>query len=340
MNAVGGVTTIDIEASLAARAAWLSYVGGLTQEEIADRLSVSRIKANRLIALAQRRGIVRVFVEGAPAECVALEDRLATLYRLEFCTVVPEIGDSVLPLQALGMAGARFLYDTIERGEARLIGVGHGRTLASVVEHLPRLTRDGLQFVSLLGSLTRHAAANPFDVIYRLVERTRAESYFMPVPFFVDSVEAKTVLMAQQSVRDVFDLARRAELSMVGIGQIASGAHLIEAGMITAGELEEARAAGAVGEVLGQFLDAAGEAVAAEVNARAIGLKIDDLRGRKVVAVAGGHGKARAIDAVLNSRVITGLITDEATARRLADRRGQPARSTNDRAHNNPNQGA
>src|SRR5689334_14552782 len=135
MNASGGVQSGETEASLAARAAWLSYVGGFTQEEIADRLSVSRIKANRLIALAQRRGIVRVFIEGAPESCVALEDWLTERYELRFCTVVPDLGHNDLPLAALGVAGARFLHDTIERGEVRLVGVGHGRTLASMVEH-------------------------------------------------------------------------------------------------------------------------------------------------------------------------------------------------------------
>ena len=44
----------DAELSLATRAAWLSYVGGLTQEEIASRLSVSRVKVARLVAAAQR----------------------------------------------------------------------------------------------------------------------------------------------------------------------------------------------------------------------------------------------------------------------------------------------
>ena len=35
--------------------------------------------------------------------------------------------------------------------------------------------------------------------------------------------------------------------------------------------------------------------------------------------MAGGRGKARAIAAVLESRVITGLITDETTAREVVE---------------------
>jgi len=303
----------------AARAAWLSYIGGMRQEDIAERLGISRIKVNRLIAQAHREGLVRVFVDGRPDECVLLEDRLCANYRLTFCTVAPTLDDSeALPLKTLSSAGAHFLMGAFERAHLKIVGVGHGRTLAAVVENLPRLARSDIRFVSLLGSLTRHAAANPFDVIHQLAQASGCESYFMPVPFFADSVADKQVLMAQKTVRDVFALAREAQLHVVGIGQIGAQAHMYETGMVTPEEFAEVERAGAVGEVLGQFVDADGRPVDAPVNQRSIAVSIDDLRGKEVVVIAGGHGKARAIDAVLATGVVTGLITDEATAQQLS----------------------
>jgi DNA-binding transcriptional regulator LsrR (DeoR family) len=307
----------------AARAAWLSYIGGLRQEDIAERLGVSRVKVNRLIAQAHRDGLIRVFVDGRPDECVLLEDRLRASYGLAFCTVAPTLDESEgLPLKTLSSAGARFLMRAFEREHLQVVGVGHGRTLAAVVENLPRLARSDIRFVSLLGSLTRHAAANPFDVIHQLAQVSGCESYFMPVPFFADSVADKQVLMAQKSVKDVFDLALQAQLYIVGIGEVSAKAHMLEMRMITMDELAEVERAGAVGEVLGQFVDVDGRPVDAPVNQRSIALRIDDLRGKEVVVIAGGHGKARAIDAVLATGVVTGLITDEATAERLAARSG------------------
>jgi DNA-binding transcriptional regulator LsrR (DeoR family) len=293
------------ERSLATRAAWLSYIGGHTQEEIARRLGVSRVKVNRLIAQASEAGLVRVFVEGSIAECVALEDAIAERWHLDFCAVAPTVEDGALPLRALAAAGAQFLNGMLERGGASLIGVGHGRTLAEVVRHLPRIPRPGIRFVSLLGSLTRHAAANPFDVIHSLTDITGAESYFMPAPFFADSLEDKRVLLAQKGLKDVFALARAAELHVVGIGEVGRKAHLLRTGMITAAEFDALEAAGAIGEVLGRFVDAAGRPVAAEINERAVAIRLEALEGRQVVAIA----------AVLESGVITGLITDEATAK-------------------------
>jgi DNA-binding transcriptional regulator LsrR (DeoR family) len=302
----------------AARAAWLSYIGGLRQEDIAERLGVSRVKVNRLNAQAHREGLIRVFVDGRPDECVGLEDQLRDSYGLAFCTVAPTLDDSeILPLRTLSAAGAHFLMRALERERLGIVGIGHGRTLAAVVEHLPRLPRSDVRFVSLLGSLTRHAAANPFAVIHQLAQASGCESYVMPVPFFADSVADKQVLMAQKGVRDVFALALEAQLHVVGIGQIGAQAHMYQTGMVTPAEFAEVERAGAVGEVLGQFVDADGRPVDAPLNQRSIALRIDDLRGKEVVVIAGGQGKARAIDAVLATGVVTGLITDEATAQRL-----------------------
>ena len=315
------------EMSLATRAAWLSYVGNLTQEEIAGRLGVSRIKVARLIGQAVRARLVHVFVEGTAAECIALEEAIVRQWGLEFCTVAPSLDESPLPLTALAAAGGHWLHRVLEAGRASLIGVGHGRTLGAVAASLPRVPRPGVRFVSLLGSLTRHAAANPFDVIHKLTEITGAESYFMPAPFFADSLEDKQVLMAQRGLEPVLKLARAAELVVVGIGEVGPESHLRTSGMITADEHAALERAGAVGEVLGRFLDLAGRPVAAEINERSVAVWLDELRGRQVVAVAGGRGKGRAIAAVLASGHVTGLITDEATARVLvADERAAVAR--------------
>ncbi|MFO1075149.1 MAG: sugar-binding transcriptional regulator [Geminicoccaceae bacterium] len=318
------------ELSLATRAAWLSYVGNLTQEEIAGRLGVSRIKVARLIGQAVRAGLVHVFVEGAVAECIALEAEIASRWGLDLCIVAPLVDEAPLPLTTLAAAGGHWLHRLLEAGRSEVIGIGHGRTLGAVVNNLPRMgTRPAVRFVSLLGSLTRHAAANPFDVIHRLAEITGAESYFMPAPFFADSLEDKQVLMGQRGLEPVLALARQAELIVLGIGEIGPEAHLRVSGMITPAEHEELLRAGAVGEVLGRFVDAAGRPVAAEINERAVAVRLEELSCRQIVAIAGGRGKAPAIAAVLEGGRLTGLITDEGTARELVaiDRAERPAMS-------------
>ncbi|WP_295047818.1 sugar-binding domain-containing protein [uncultured Paracoccus sp.] len=114
----------DPEQSLAIRAAWLHYAGGLTQAAVAKRLGVTGVKAHRLIARAVAEGVVKVSIDGAIVECAMLEDRLCQRYGLDFCEVAPDLGEDGPPFRALGLAGASFLRRQIEGGEHRVIGLG------------------------------------------------------------------------------------------------------------------------------------------------------------------------------------------------------------------------
>jgi DNA-binding transcriptional regulator LsrR (DeoR family) len=319
MAGTGNSLLRDDEASMATRAAWLHYAGGLTQSEVAKRLGLTSLKAHRLITKANQDGLVKVYIDGDVSECVALESRLSERYGLDYCEVVPEFDDEDLPLRALGIAGAQFLRREIERGERSLIGVGHGRTLAACVEYLPRTPAGGTRFVSLLGGLTRKFAANPHDVIHRLAERTGAEAYVMPVPMFANTVEDRSVLVGQKGVSDVFDLARSADLLLAGIGTAEQEASLVATGMVAREEMDEVRRGGGVGELLGHFFDAKGKPFETTLSERSLALSRIDLEGRHVVAVAGGRVKARATRAVLESRMLGGLITDERTAREILE---------------------
>ncbi|GLS41171.1 DNA-binding transcriptional regulator [Mesorhizobium tianshanense] len=304
---------------MATRAAWLHYAGGLTQSEVAKRLGLTSLKAHRLITKANQEGLVKVYIDGEVSECVVLEDELSSRYGLDYCEVVPDFDGEDLPLKALGIAGAQFLKREIERGEDTLIGVGHGRTLAACVEYLPRISAEKTRFVSLLGGLTRKFSANPHDVIHRLAERTGAEAYVMPVPMFANTVEDRTVLLGQKGISEVFDLGKAANLLIAGIGTAEREASLVATGMIEKGEMEEIRRKGGVGELLGHFFDDAGKAVETTLSNRALALAREDISNRRIVAVAGGKVKVRAIKSVLEGRYLKGLVTDERTARSLVE---------------------
>lgn len=318
MAIIGSANLRDDETSMATRAAWLHYAGGLTQAEVAKRLGLTSLKAHRLIMKANQEGLVKVYIDGEVSECVELEQKLSTRYGLDYCEVVPDFDADDLPLKALGISGAQFLKREIERDETALVGVGHGRTLAACVEYLPRTTSNNTRFVSLLGGLTRKFSANPHDVIHRLAERTGAEAYVMPVPFFANTVEDRDVLFSQRGVREVFDLAKTADLLMVGIGTVEREASLVSTGMIEMSEIEEIQKGGGKGELLGHFFDEDGRPIETTLSNRTFTLSRDDLKDRRTVAVAGGKIKTPAIRAVLASGLLSGLITDEKTARALA----------------------
>ena len=151
-------------------------------------------------------------------------------------------------------------------------------------------------------------------MIARLAERTGGECFFLPVPFIADSGADAQVLRAQSGVQHVFEMIRECDLCVVGVGELGPKTQLQRSHSVTIEERIRLARAGAVGELAGRFMTAEGRLVDSEMNERAVGASLDDLRGRDVLAVAGGKYKADAIRAVLRSGVITALIVDEATA--------------------------
>ena len=312
--------------SLATRAAWLSYIGGYTQGEIAKRLNVSSVKAHRLIMQARNEGLVQVFIKGVPAECLELEEYLASEFELASCTVAPHIyddedvgADPHTQFTAVGAAAARYLYSMMEASGPTLIGVGKGRSLAAMVDSLPQMKRPDLQFVSVSGSLTRNLSANPYDVVHRLVEKTGGEGYFLPVPYITSSREEKELMLAQKSIQDMLAKARAAEIYIVGIGSVGENTHVRQVGMINDQEMLSLKAAKAVGDMMGSFVDAMGKPVDTELNKHTLGLKLSDVRGHKVIAVAGGGDKGEAVLASLRTGAITDLFVGEKTAQTVRE---------------------
>src|SRR6218665_2812438 len=123
---------MDAERGLAIRAAWLAYVGGYTQEVIAERMAISRVKVQRLVASAMENGLVKFFVEGVPAERMALENELMRRCDLKRCVAVPYMDAPHQPestIAALAVAAERYLKRLLRKGYLSTVHLGLGRTL-------------------------------------------------------------------------------------------------------------------------------------------------------------------------------------------------------------------
>lgn len=312
----------DPNHDLAARAAWLSYIGGLNQAQIAARLGVSKIKVHRLINLAQKMGMIKAHVENVPSACIELENILIEKFGLSSCMVVPDLiedcADTDRQYTAIGAAGARFLQTYLENKATKSIGIGKGRTLTSAVKQLGRIDRADVETYSIAGSLYRSFAANPYDVVLQLSRHIGGRGYFLPVPYIATNEDEKTQFKSQKFVQELLSKAQNADLFVIGIGALRKGSHVVSTGMISESERLELRAKGAVSDLLGSFIDIDGKMVDVPVNKLMVGLHYSELNDQKVLAMAGGKDKAEAILAALRAGVISDLITDEAAAAEIA----------------------
>ncbi len=313
------------EQALMGRAAWLYHVGGLNQEATAQRLGLTRARVNKLLADARDRGLVSITINPGNVGLLQTEDAIRTRHNLDFCICTPALGfdaataqtDKLLAgfaFRAVGTAAAAHLRTHLAQHEAAVVGTGWGRTLEQMTLQLAGVSAPKARFISLMGSLTANSAYNPFEVVHALARATGGEGFVLPVPFIADSVEDRQVLIAQRTVQKALTIARATTVGYISIGELSETSLLRRQDMITAQEMAELRAAGAVGDTNGLFFDDRGRAVDHPLNRRTIALGFDELRDCNVVALVAGTAKLAAARAFLQSGVARGLIVDGDTA--------------------------
>jgi len=102
-----------------------------------------------------------------------------------------------------------------------------------------------------------------------------------------------------------------------GIGAIEKGT-LLSAKLVSAKKLREIRRLGAVGDVLGHCFDKNGNFIKTDLEERLVSIPIKTLKSvPERIAVVGGEYKVQAIQGALRSSLMTTLVIDDVTAKKL-----------------------
>ncbi|WP_244827180.1 sugar-binding transcriptional regulator [Caballeronia sp. TF1N1] len=301
---------------LATRAAWLYYVAGNTQNEIAEKLQISRPVAQRLVAFAVEKNLIRVRVDHQIADCLSLAKQLSDRYGLAMCEVVPIDGDSNEQVdRKLAVAGAQVMERYLVDEKPLVVSISSGRTLKAVVAQIGQLERPQHRLVSLVGAIAHDGSSNRYDVAQQLSEKTGGKHFMLPAPLMADSEAERAQWCNHRLYRIVDALAQKADVAFVGIGNVGINCPLHEDGFISNAEVHELMKAGAVAELLGLPIDANGARVDSKTGARATSLRIDSPPKRPTIGFAGGERKRAALVAALKGKWLSGLVTDELCAR-------------------------
>jgi DNA-binding transcriptional regulator LsrR (DeoR family) len=304
---------------LKVRAAWLYYVEGLTQEQAARAMNVSRAKVIRLLAAARDAGVVRIRIEARGSEQIALERALIARFGLREAIVVPTPTDDARIATVVGQAAGSYLSDQVRAGLS--LGVGWGATLNMSLKSLVCPPFDGLSVISLLGGMTHSRAVNPSAVARRMADALGADCFQLTAPLMVADGAIRDALWAEPGLHELVERARRVDLALVSVGDVSEEATLFREGLLPPSQLASLREAGAVGDVLCHFIDSEGRVVDHPVSQRVIAIDLDDLRRvPKIIVASGGRRKIGAIRAALRALAVSVLITDEAAASGLLER--------------------
>jgi DNA-binding transcriptional regulator LsrR (DeoR family) len=301
----------------AARAGWLYYIAGNTQDEIARKLGVSRQTAQRLVSLSVTEKLIKVRLDHPLANCMELSERLKSTFGLHSAEVVPSDPDSKSETLGIAEAAAAELERHLESQHPVIAAFGTGRTLRTMAEQMSPMDCPQHKIVSLVGNIAPDGSASIFDIASRVGDRVRAPYYPMPLPVMAATVNERIMMTQQKAARLIADLAEQADLTIVGIGAIDTNAALLRDGFVKSEEIRSLMRAGAVGEIIGWCYKDDGTLVEGLTNDRVLSVPLQSPVKRKVIALCMSMDRLRAVKGALRGKLINGLITNERMASAL-----------------------
>ena len=302
----------------------LYYLRGLTHQQIANKLGLSRVKVTRLLRQAVEERVVEFQISDPVVDTLDLQDRLEECFGLRQAIVVPTGQTEAQTLTTIGRFAAGWLDERLE--DDLILGLGWGHTLNAIAPHLARTRHTGVQVVSLTGGLGANAnQPNPYDTVTAVAARLGAQARYLLLPAVADSGRSRDMLLREASARAEIALWDRIDIAMMSIGLLTPSTGVFYSlPDPEAGAMDVIRAGG-VGDILARPFDIEGRTVPTELLCRTIAIQPQQLaRASLVAGVAGGAAKAQAILGALRTGVLSVLITDAAAAQAILDV-GSPA---------------
>jgi DNA-binding transcriptional regulator LsrR (DeoR family) len=215
----------------------------------------------------------------------------------------------------MGQMVARYLEATLKDGMTMSISLG--QSTYEVTHAIRPGFQANVHVAQSMGSvLSANRDLDSSSLVRQLAQKLGGQFFYLPSPIMDNSPEAAAVFLGQPMIARTLDLARHADIALVGISGVdPEFSHYVKDDLIPAAELIRMGAAGLVGDISGKFVTVTGELFDCVYNQSIIGITLDDLRQiPNTIAVALGEHKTAGILGALRTGVINTLCTDSRTA--------------------------
>ena len=298
----------------------LYYKSDYSQQQIANKLNLSRPTVSRLLQYAKDKGFVQINISDPIEDNISLEEKLCKKYNLD----VVKIAYSPLNIsseikKSISMKAAEYLYEIAKDGD--IIGVSWGTTIYKMALNLKHKALKGVQIVQLKGGIS-HSQNNTYayEVVELFSEAFSTVGRYLPLPVMFDTVQIKELIERDKHIRNILDLGRQANIAVFTVGTVKDDALLFRLGYIDEKDREIIQKK-AAGDICSRFFDLNGNICDKDLDERTVGIKLEELKEKeKRILVAGSQRKITAIEASLRGGFANILVTDQYTAEELLNK--------------------
>jgi len=302
---------------LVTKIARLYYLGDQTQQEIADKLGISRTRVSRYLNLARSEKIVDIKIHSPSGQYETLELEIEKKFNLKECIIVPSYEDKAQILKAM----AARLSSMLDRRAAavKYLGIGWGTTLKSLTDYMEIKGSYPVKVIPLIGGLGKIGTGiHTNSIAATLAQRLGGISYIINAPAVVDNRQVKEFIEKDSNTEQIIRNYDKVEMAILGISDIGQKSTLLQSGNFKPEEFDYLKSLQVIGDINLIFIDRQGKPVKNRLNHRLIRASWDRLKQIQDVVVVGfGLRKAPVIKAALQGGIMDRLITDDYTARKV-----------------------
>lgn len=303
--------------------AYYYYKLNLKQQDIADKMNISRQKVNRLIQRALAENIVEIKINGYENFDIDLEYTLESKYGLEKAIVVKDNID----INPIGVASSVYLNKLIgyvlEEKNNCSVGISWGNALSNMTKNYQKdgVNGQSVNVVQLCGGInTNEVEIKPEEVTNELAIILGGKAYNLFAPALLENKELVKLLKKEKYYSKILKKYKSLDISVVGIGNLDSEGTLMKYSYIESDIYEKLYECKAIGDVCLRMFNESGEMIVTYLDDLIMGISTEDYQNIPYrIGIAYGENKAKQIRAAIKGKIINILITDDITVKKILE---------------------
>ncbi|MEO1745563.1 MAG: sugar-binding domain-containing protein [Pseudomonadota bacterium] len=294
-------------------AAWLYYEDGLNQNDIAERLGVSRATVVNYLQEARERAYVRISLSQDAFSGHRLAVALKEALSLTDVIIMPDADEVSATARRVARGAARWLPQLLSPGDR--LGVAWGKTIFDVAESIEPSAIADLTVLQLVGSMATPYGFSADVCSSYVARRLSADCVNLHVPAIFSTSELAARVRDEALIANQFDAIGHVNKTLFAVGSVLPDSHVVSSGVAKRDELRWYVDRGAVGVLCGRFINADGGHVDGPLDARMMGVAPDAMRAPEMgMLVSVGPERVAAAIAAVRGGYTTHLVTHQSSA--------------------------
>lgn len=294
------------------------YLDGMSQEDIAKTLHMSRSNISRLLAKSIESGIVQISIHDSRCISPEVAHRIAKRWGLQEVLIVNSFSEPERTRRAIGEAAANFLMEHMS--DRSILGISRGNLVYYTSRAVHAYRGSTVQVVQMMGCTANTSALqDSYMLTEAFARRLNGISHVMPVPLMCKTKQTRDLLLQEPLCKNVMEMYPSINIALLEIQplNIRLSAQLRESWLTNADALQLSEVY-AVAAVCGYYFDAIGASCNTGINNRICAIDYNLLKTLPMrIGLALDKNMLEPTLAILRSKLLTNLIIDESLAFRL-----------------------